>query len=122
MLVAWVAATDAYNSAMLARESARAAAEVRAITQAQDVAMGIATMTDPKLRLHPGDCSSCGSQEFRHWHGRSVCAYCRSVAAPAARTGPAYDPVAARHRAMKVAYGESLSITRPHTHYRITTD
>lgn len=52
--------------------------------------MSMPRLIDPVQRsehcLHPGDCASCGSQEYRVWKGVSVCAYCRSVAAtPAAR-------------------------------------
>lgn len=50
----------------------------------QESEMSVLRLIEPVQRrdhtLHPGDCSSCGSHEFRRWQGVSVCAYCRSTA------------------------------------------
>lgn len=124
MFGAWVAVTEAYNAAMLARESARAAAEVRAITQVQDNAMGIALLTDRRMRrdhtLHPGDCQSCGSHEFRRWQGVSVCAYCRSTAA--APVSAAAPSSIAERQAAWAKVGVRYHAERRHALARITTD
>lgn len=76
--------------------------------------------------IHPGDCSACGSQEFRHWHGRSVCAYCRSVTqattAPVRHTPVFNEYNAARAADISVRYGLRADIKRHHALARITTD
>ena len=86
MFSAWVAATEAYNVAVLVREKAKADAEMAEISTMR-VLQGAARHTSCSA-LHPGDCPSCGSQEFRMWRGVSVCAYCRSTATAAPRPMP----------------------------------
>lgn len=54
--------------------------------------------------LHPGDCNSCGSQEFRTWQGVSVCSYCRSTAASAPGHTPSGTGLS--------AFGRNLTVSR----------
>lgn len=72
--------------------------------------------------IHPGDCSACGSQEFRRWQGKSVCAYCRSVASPSVATVEDSKRLANPHPAWGGRYQDPLSIARPHAHARLAID
>ena len=75
-------------------------------------------LVPPKVATHhPGDCPSCGSQEFRRWQGVSVCSYCRSTAQT-----PRHTP----SDTGLIAFGRNLTASRyaeyMHALARITTD
>ena len=110
MFGAWIGFTDAQLAADRASAKARAdklVAECREI-HAEPVMV---------RSLHPGDCASCGSQEFRHWKGVSVCSYCRSTAQTPRHT-PSDTGLS--------AFGRNLTASRyaeyMHALARITTD
>ena len=92
--------------------------------------MGIVQLTDARERrshtLHPGDCGSCGSQEFRTWRGVSVCAYCRSVATATPQTAPRLTTQSANHLAGRYdlwsRVGHAYATQRRELHARLTTE
>lgn len=112
-------------ASLYAADAAREAARVSAI---QDSGMSLPQLIDVNARrshtLHPGDCSACGSQEFRRWQGVSVCSYCRSVDAP--QTAPRLTTQSANHLADRYELWTRMNhayITqRREAHARLTTD
>lgn len=111
--------------------AASAAAEQRTITFLQDQSMRVqdAIVLRPPMAhtLHPGDCQSCGSQEFRTWRGTSVCAYCRStaqaVAPRPARVSDDYSTILAEEKIRMLQEYQRFAVRDIQKQYeRITTD